>query len=201
MLQALKNLIMPTPTPPTIDTAEIKDICDTYRHILAEEERYYLACAECFAEVAKSNDRLGVLRAELRINPDPAKWLKLAHEASLHDSLFAQNLQSPFEDRRQRLPMRSVRHPEAKDNARKLVAFARQWEAPKLAECQAADAKLTKELDAMDPVVSGSTRKILSLLTTCDLLEEQLSNKFDDDRCELWHPYGSLVAALEEIIK
>ena len=201
MLTLIKNLIMPTPTPATIDAAEIKNICGDYHHIIAEEERYYAACAECLDEVAKINDRLGVLRAELRIKPDPAKWLELAREASLHDSLFAQNLQSPFEDRRQRLPMRSVRHPEVKDNARKLVAFARQWAAPKLAECQAADAKLTEQLDAMDPVVSGSTRKILSLLTTCDLLEGQLANKFDDDRCELWHPYGSLVVALEEIIK
>lgn len=189
----------PTTPTATTPTPAAREICEWFRVIIAKEQAYYAAVGRCFDEHLTLLGRIDALRTELRATPDPEKWVELAKMVTLANALHAEGQHAPFESRSYYLPLRSARHPDYKDRIRALADWAKDYASARLAASVEADEKLTTELDAKDPVISGTTRKLQSLLATVGQVEEKLALR-DDDQGQVWRPFEGLVSEVEGVL-
>lgn len=181
---------MPNPSP------RITEICQWFKSIEQGESIYFAAADACLEARRPLVQETGRLAAELRDNPCPEKYRELARLRAEWAAL--RDLESDgglFWMKRDIHTRRAAMHPEAVATIGELVSLARGFIEPRLAEARKADEKTTRELDAREPIISGATRKLESVLKSADLTEEWLAE--DNDAGRFWQPASGLCALLE----
>ena len=195
-MNIFRRIFKPQKTMPT-KTARIIEICQQHNAVLAEENAYFSAADAAVEDSRKTAQiRADQLATKLRDSiPTAEDFAALAETRQLLANMRELSGQAPFWNRGQSAIRRACLHPEAKATATEIVSLARDFIAPRLAEARKADEKHTRDLDAREPIVSGATRKLESVLKSADLCQEWLAE--DSDNGRFWQPFSGLCALLE----
>jgi len=198
MFAALRKLMSTAAAPsPAASTARIREICDWYGSVIAEENAYFSAADKAIEDSRKAAQiRADKLATTLRDGiPTAEDFAALAETRQLLDNMRTLSVQSPFWSRAQAVTRRQGMNPEAKANAIELVGLARAFIEKPLADAIKADAELTEKLEAKEPVCTRRQRDLAEISDSITLTASELVSTADTP--QWWAPLSGLVAGLE----
>jgi len=210
MIATLRKLMTSATTPePTISTPEkLRELCTWFNGIEAEEKQYFAKIAKCHSGAIEVDHEIADLQAELRNNPDPKKFRRLAEVRILARELRQLETESVhqfFWQRRDFLTRREALYHDHREKLSELVEAAENLIRDSLKASQARDSRLSEEIGSREPIISKETRRLLLIQESADKVKAGLHEctRLDgSDRTELyWQPATGLVAQIQEEIK
>jgi len=210
MIAALRKLMSPTSIPePRISTPEkLRELCAWFNGIEAEEKEYFAKIAACHGGAIEVDHEIADLQAELRNNPDPKKFRRLAEVRILARELRQLETDSVhqfFWQRRDYMTRREVNHPDHRENLAQLVEAAENLIRDNLKASRERDAKLSEDIGSREPIISKETRRLEAIEQSASKVKAGLKEftRLDgSDRPEIyWQPVSGLVAQIEGEIK